>query len=80
MSTENLNFKCDVCGREYTHGSHRYDGHKLLLYGGVFACDPCWMGNHDGWAPHLEERLLELLNEKKLPVPPRIANRLLPRD
>jgi hypothetical protein len=34
-----LMFKCDVCGDEYQHGSSRYEGHKLELYGDIFCCD-----------------------------------------
>jgi len=79
MASDQLKFKCDVCGRDYVHGPHRYEGHKLFLYGGAFACDTCWNGNHDGWAPHYEEALLALLKAHNLPAPPRLENGLLPR-
>lgn len=73
-------FKCAVCGDEYQHGLHIYEGHKLELYGGVFCCDSCWKGNWDGWAPHYEGALLEYLKHKGLPVPDRNAKDWLPRD
>lgn len=80
MREEIFNFKCDVCGRHYQHGPHRYTGHKLNLYGGIFACDTCWSGNHDGWAPHYEKALLEHLTRQGLPVPARNSKGWLPRD
>lgn len=33
MSQEKFMFKCDVCGSSYQHGPHRYEGHRLKLYG-----------------------------------------------
>ena len=72
--------KCDICGSSYQHGPHRYEGHRLELYGDIFACDPCWQGNHDGWAPHHENVLLAYLDKKDLPVPLRNRKGLLPRD
>ena len=80
MTKEKLMFKCDVCGASYQHGPHRYEGHKLNLYGGLFVCDTCWQSNHDGWAPHYEKILLAHLKEKGLPVPQRNAKGFLPRE
>lgn len=80
MTNEKFMFKYDVCGASYQHGPHRYDGHKLNLYGGLFACDTCWQSNHDGWAPHFEKKLLAHLKEKGLPVPQKNAKGFLPRD
>ena len=73
-------FKCGVCGGSYQHGPHRYEGHRLNLYDGLFACDACWQSNHDGWAPHYEEIFLAHLKEKGLPVPQRNAKGFLPRE
>jgi hypothetical protein len=73
-------FQCAVCRGRYQHGPHRYEGHRLKLYGNIFCCDPCWRGNHDGWAPHVEHALLSVLKEKGLPIPARTAKGLLPRD
>jgi len=80
MAEEKFMFKCDVCGSSYQHGPHRYEGHSLKLYGNIFACDPCWQGNHDGWAPHYEKVLLAHLERQDLPVPPRNVKGFLPRD
>jgi hypothetical protein len=77
---EALFFTCDVCGHRYQHGQHRYEGHALMLYGEIFACDPCWKGNHDGWAPHFERRLLEHLARQALPEPVRNSQGRLPRN
>jgi len=80
MTKEKFMFKCDVCGGSYQHGPHRYEGHRLNLYGGIFACDTCWQNNHDGWAPHYEKTLLTHLKEKGLSVPQRNAKGFLPRE
>ena len=80
MSKEKFSFSCDVCGSRYQHGPHRYEGHKLHLYGGIFCCSSCWEGNWDGWVPHYEGVLLRCLEEKGLPVPKRTSEGLLPRN
>lgn len=80
MTKEKFMFRCGVCGKKYQHGLHRYEGHKLDLYGGIFCCDLCWEFNWDGWAPHHERVLLKHLKEKGLPVPERNAKGWLPRD
>lgn len=80
MTKEKFMFKCDVCGQQSQHGPHRYEGHRLELYGDIFCCDLCWNGNWDGWAPHLEAILLEHLKQKGLPVPKRNEKERLPRN
>lgn len=72
--------KCIVCGQQYQHGPHRYEGHRLELYGNIFCCDACWQTNHDGWAPHYEEVLLEHLKSTDLPIPLRNSKGWLPRN
>jgi hypothetical protein len=71
---------CDVCGSLYQHGAHRYEGHKLSLYGGIFCCNTCWVANWDGWAPKYEGVLLKQLEAKCIAVPNRNAQGLLPRN
>jgi hypothetical protein len=80
MTKEKFMFSCDVCGNQYQHGPHRYEGHKLRIYGDIFCCDLCWEGNWDGWAPHYEDVLLKHLKEKGLPEPKRNEQGLLPRN
>jgi hypothetical protein len=80
MTEDRFMFKCGLCGRSYQHGPHRYEGHRLKPYGNLFACDPCWQGNHDGWAPHYEPVLLAELQRQGLAVPPRNAKGFLPRE
>lgn len=80
MSQDRFMFNCDLCSRSYQHGPHRYEGHRLKLYGDLFACDPCWLGNHDGWAPHYEAVLLAELKRLGLPVPLRNSKGFLPRE
>ena len=71
---------CDVCKREYRNGPHRYEGHRLHLYGDISCCDICWEGNWDGWNPGREPVLLEHLERQDLPVPPRNKLGWLPRN
>ena len=80
MTNEKIMFNCDVCGRPYQHGPHRFEGNKLDLYGGIMCCDTCWKANWDGWAPHLEPKLLKQLQSKGLPVPARNSHGWLPRS
>ena len=80
MREEKFMFKCDVCGAMYQHGPHKYEGHRLELYGDIFCCDTCWQGNRGGWAPHREKTLLDHLKRKNLPVPKRNAKGWLPRN
>ena len=76
LSFKNLEI-CPVCGGEYQFGPKRYEGFSLDAYQ-MHVCDRCEMGNHDGWAPHHEAKILEHLKAKNLPVPARLPNRLLP--
>ena len=80
MIEDKFMFKCDVCGKEYQHGPHTYEGHRLKLYGDIFCCDTCWEANWDGWSPIYEARLLKHLKQKGLPVPQRNEKGWLPRD
>ena len=80
MTEQVFMFDCAVCGNPYQHGPHRYDGHKLELYGGVFCCDACWRANWDGWGPHSEPTILAILLANGLPVPPRNKKGWLPRE
>lgn len=79
MKEQEMMCECGVCGRQYQHGPHRYEGHKLELYG-IFCCDSCWVANWDGWAPHYEPVLLGHLKANGLPDPARNEKGLLPRN
>lgn len=80
MTEVKLEFRCDVCGKLYQHGPHRYEGQRLDLYGGIFCCDPCWNGNWDGWAPQFESTLLEHIGNRGIAAPRRNAKGRLPRN
>ncbi len=79
MQTDKFVYKCDVCGSQYQHGPHRYEGHMAQRYG-MMVCDICWRANWDGWAPHHESRIAAIAAAKGLPLPPRNKNGLLPRE
>lgn len=72
--------KCSICGNPYKYGPGIYEGHKLDAYAGVFCCESCWKFNWDGWSPHYESVLLDILKRNNLPVPKRNSNGLLPRN
>ena len=79
MAFEHIKFMeiCPVCGDQYQYGPHRYEGAWLEAYG-IQVCDTCKNGNFDGWAPHLEPRLLKVLKAKGLPAPERNERGFLP--
>ncbi len=79
MNDQKLNFKCDLCGGSYQMGRHIYDGKQIRRYQ-MSVCKLCYLGNSDGWAPHYEPRIISHLKEKKLPIPERNDEGLLPRD
>jgi hypothetical protein len=76
---EKIMLKCDLCGKQYQHGPHRYEGHHCRPYG-IGVCGACWEGNWDGWNPRLEPILLDHLRKNGLPVPERNAKGWFPRD
>lgn len=79
MSGHRVQFLCVICGATFTHGPGLYEGHLLGGYGGEMCCETCWKANHDGWAPHAELVLREILQRKGLPEPARNAKGLWPR-
>lgn len=70
---------CGLCGRAFQYGPHRYEGKHIPRYQ-LTVCEPCWQGNWDGWAPHLEAQIIEHLQARGLPIPPRNENGWLPRE
>ncbi len=79
MDTHKIMLRCDLCNREFQFGPHRYDGKHILRYQ-ITVCMSCWNGNCDGWAPHLDERLISHLEKKGLPIPERNSKGWLPRE
>jgi hypothetical protein len=73
-----MRLQCPLCSAEFDFGPHKYDGRTLKRYGGVTVCGTCIATNQDGWAPHLEQRLLAL--PEVLTTPSRNENGLLPRE
>ncbi len=80
MNKEKIILKCPLCCNTYQHGPHRYEGHKLSLYGDIFCCNLCWEGNWDGWGPDHENFLINHLEQMDLPIPERNEEGLLPRN
>jgi len=78
MVTEPIQQTCELCGKKYQHGPHRYEGHHSALFD-LWVCDPCWEGNRDGWSPRHEATLLAHLEKKGLPVPDKNEKGWFPR-
>ena len=78
MTEHKVMEKCELCGGQYQHGPHLYEGERSKLFDMV-VCSTCWESNWDGWAPHLEQILLAHLKTKGLPAPERNAKGLFPR-
>ena len=70
---------CDVCGKAFQFGPHRYDGRAIATYG-IAACMQCWDSNWDGWARHFEAKVKARLLAEGRASPPRNLKGLLPRE
>ncbi len=79
MSEEKFMFDCELCGRPYQMGPHRYDGKRIPRYD-ISVCGSCYKTNWDGWGPKAESPILAHLERKGLPIPPRNEKGWLPRD
>lgn len=79
MDTDKTMMSCELCGKEFQYGPHRYDGQFIRRYQ-LTVCKTCFSGNRDGWAPHLEEKFLAHLKAKHIPAPARNAEGWFPRD
>lgn len=79
MSEIEFKHTCFMCGSKFRYGLHVYDGQHIPQYQ-ITVCRLCYEGNWDGWAPHLEEKLLKHIKKKGLQVPKRNEKGLFPRD
>ena len=79
MEDKKFMFTCQLCGGQYQMGRHKYEGKQIPRYQ-LGVCKMCYEGNWDGWASQFEEKILAHLKEKKLPIPERNENGLLPRN
>lgn len=71
--------RCFCCLRDFPYSDHRYGGRPVDAYE-IAVCDPCYNTNWDGWAPHMEKRLLEHLRALERPIPQRNKFEFLPRE
>lgn len=79
MDSEKTTTKCDVCGGSFQFGPDRYDVNRNQTYD-IMVCINCHSANWDGWAPHLETRVIKNLVAKNLPLPSRNKKGWLPRE
>jgi hypothetical protein len=71
--------KCAACPSSFPYGPNNYRGRYLPRYK-ITVCDNCYKSNHDGWAPHLEDKITAKLRELGEPIPARNLEGWLPRD
>lgn len=69
---------CELCGKQYQSGPHLYEGRHSKLFD-IWVCQICWDANWDGWSPTLEEKLVNHLKKKGLPIPERNSKGWFPR-
>lgn len=72
-------FPCDICGQQFQFGCHVYDGKFIPTYK-LTVCITCFNANHDGWAPHYEQKILSHLERNRVKLPERNENGWLPRE
>ena len=70
---------CEVCAQSLEYGPHRHELRRIALYD-IFACTACLQSNWDGWAPHLEERVVKKLRASSMAEPKRLENGSLLRE
>lgn len=70
---------CQMCGAEYLVGRQGNDGRHIPTYD-LHVCDTCYSCNDKGWAPLYEQKLVEHIEQRDIPLPARNKNGLLPRD
>ena len=79
MSDDKIMLNCELCNRAYQFGPHLYSGKYIRKYE-LSVCMGCYTVNHDGWAPHLEEKIIKHIENKGLSIPRKNCNGYLPRD
>lgn len=62
--------QCDLCGKEYQHGPHRYEGHKWHQFD-MMVCEICHSTSHDGIPPIYEGVFKKILEQKGIAIPSR---------
>ena len=74
---DGTNMQCDVCGELKRSGPQRFELFRNSTYD-ICVCANCRDTNRDGWARHLEAKLLARLRAANDLVPARLPNTLLP--
>ncbi|WP_348733829.1 hypothetical protein [Rheinheimera texasensis] len=77
MSDNVINLTCDLCSKSFKMGPILYQGKFLPTYGANI-CNRCYQGNTDGWAPHLENKIIAIAKSNGLAIPERNEVGLLP--
>ena len=70
---------CDLCGSRFQFGPHVYDGKVIPGYK-LTVCRTCWVSNHDGWGPVVEDQFVKHLQSNGIPLPERNKDGWYPRD
>lgn len=70
---------CALCGNKYQMGKDVYDGQYIKLYD-MTVCNNCYILNYDCWGSYYENKILQHLKEKQMPIPKRNSDGCLPRE
>jgi hypothetical protein len=76
---EKFMFTCDICGKQYQMGRHRYEGKQIPRYK-LGVCGTCYESNWDGWGPLHEAKFIAHLKKHNIPIPERNEKGWFPRD
>jgi len=71
--------ECDLCGKQFQMSNGKYDGKFIPTYG-VSVCMPHYIGNHDGWSPSSEAKIIAIAKSSGKTIPDRNEKGWLPRD
>jgi DNA-directed RNA polymerase subunit RPC12/RpoP len=79
MNNDSTKYQCATCGKPVQMGPNLWEGQWNRTYR-ITVCHSCHAGNGDGWAPHLEARVTQVLLAEAKQLPPRNSDHLLPRE
>lgn len=79
MTDQQTNFSCFCCNNEFQFSHGNYRGEKIIGYE-IMVCESCYEANWDGWSPHIENKLIQHLENSGIRVPLRNNQFWLPRE
>lgn len=77
MNKNTLKEPCFICDKECSLYPLEL---KYIKYYQINVCRDCYLGNHDGWSPEAEKRILPHLQENGIEEPERNSKGFLPLE